>query len=297
MIEDLAANRLPSAFLYESSAQSERWLAVHRAFSPFINDSSCRALYDWIAARAADRITESNVHVVGLGCGSGAKDSMLLEKLNKPVYLPVDISQKLVLEAAVNSSASSNRPLVLDLARAQDVGRFFDDQIPGDSIRVYTLFGLLPNFNTQILSGLLRDVLKSGDHLLLSANLAPGNDYTKSVERITAQYDNPVTRDWLVGALDEMGVKTREGRLAFGQREIHAGLRQILARWQFEKQHSMEFSGHSFTFESGDELEVFCSIRYTMPKVKEWLKSEGLNLLEYRSSESREEAVFFCQVL
>ena len=59
----------------------------------------------------------------------------------------------------------------------------------------------------------------------------------------------------------------------------------------------MEFSGHSFTFEPGDELEVFYSIRHTMAKVKEWLELSGLSLLEYRSSESGEEAVFFCQAL
>ncbi len=297
MVDDLAAGRLPPAFLYESSIQSERWLAVHQNLSPFVNDSDCRAIYDWIAAQAAARVEVENVHVVGLGCGSGVKDSMLLKQMDKPVYWPVDISQELVLEAVASSSAYINHPLVLDLARAQNAGRFFDDQIPGGSTRVYTLFGLLPNFNTQILSGLLREVLKPGDHLLLSANLAPDNDYTKSVERIIAQYDNPVTRDWLVGALGEMGVEAREGRLSFGQREIYGGLRQILARWHFEKLHCMEFSGHSFTFGPGDELEVFYSIRYTMAKVKEWLELSGLSLLEYRSSESGEEAVFFCQAL
>ena len=295
MVEDLTANRLPSAFLYESSAQSERWLAVHHAFSPFINDPSCRALYGWISSQAATHAREKKMPVVGLGCGSGIKDSMLLEQMDEPVYWPVDISLELVLEAVANSPALNNHPLVLDLARSEEIGGFFDDQILSDSRRVFTLFGLLPNFSPQILSGLLRKVLSAGDLLLFSANLAPGNDYAKSVDLIMLQYDNPVTREWLAGALAEIGVTPSGGRLFFGQQIVQGDLRRIEARWRFEKQHTVEFSGHHFAFESGDELEVFYSIRYTMPTVMEWLKLAGLSLLDHRQSGSGEEAVFFCQ--
>ena len=296
MIGDLASNRLPPAFLYESSAQSKRWLAVHEAYSPFVKDPDCRKIYEWIAGQIGVRVQGAGVHVIGLGCGSGVKDFMLLRQLEKPIYWPVDISQELVLEAVGNSPASRNHPLVLDLARAKDIGNFINNQIPIGSRRIYTLFGILPNFNPQMLSELLLDILQSDDLLLLSANLAPGNNYVKAVDRIMAQYENSITCEWLLGALGEINTPLSEGRLVFRQRKISGGLRKIEAQWYFEHPYTFEFGGHHFTFKSADKLEVFYSIRHTVQKVREWIESLGLTPLKYRLSDLGEEAVFLCQV-
>ena len=87
------------------------------------------------------------------------------------------------------------------------------------------------------------------------------------------------------------------GNLVFEQEEINSGLQRIVAWWHFGNPHQIEFSGVNFNFRSKAKMEVFYSIRYTIPKVNEWLKMVGLSSIEHRFCNSGEEAVFLCQVL
>ena len=296
MIEDLNSNRLPTAYLYEGITQSEHWLTVHQALSPFLNDSSCTALYEWIALETAALLDIHNVNVIGLGCGSGIKDAALLRRLKDPSYWPIDISENLALEAANNSPISNNYPIVLNLESARNIDVFLDNHVSIGAQRVYTLFGILPNFDPQTLAEQLKQFLKSGDVLLLSANLAPGDNYLNGVKRILPQYDNDITHDWLMAALSGIKINPSQGKLTFGQENMDLGLRRIVACWNFVQSHQMKYSGVNFNFKSGTKLEVFYSIRHTIPKVVEWLKLIGLSVIKHRASDSGEEAVFLCQV-
>ncbi len=83
---------------------------------------------------AARKIAASEVHLIGLGCGGGQKDTRLLELLRDSgkalAYTPSDVSVAMVLvarEAAMSVVEESKcRPFVCDLATAEDLASALD---------------------------------------------------------------------------------------------------------------------------------------------------------------------------
>ena len=74
---------------------------------------------------------------------------------------------------------------------------------------------MIPNFEPQIILPKLASLVRPKDFLLFSANLAPGNNYAAGVKKILPQYDNPLTRDWLMTFLLDLGVERNDGKLRF----------------------------------------------------------------------------------
>src|ERR1039457_7650255 len=81
LIESLRTRRVNHKFHYDSVQQTQQWLALHQAFSPSRTDADCAATYDRSFAAAAARIDSRRVHLIGLGCGGGQKDTRLLRLL------------------------------------------------------------------------------------------------------------------------------------------------------------------------------------------------------------------------
>jgi L-histidine N-alpha-methyltransferase len=74
---------------------------------------------------------------------------------------------------------------------------------------------MIPNFEPQIILPKLASLVRPKDFLLFSANLAPGNNYAAGVKKVLPQYDNPLTRDWLMTFLLDLGVERGDGKLRF----------------------------------------------------------------------------------
>jgi len=78
-----------------------------------------------------------------------------------------------------------------------------------------TFFGMIPNFEPQLILPRLAALVRPADHLLFSANLAPGSDYAAGVRQVLPLYDNALTRDWLMTFLTDLGVERDDGELRF----------------------------------------------------------------------------------
>ena len=74
---------------------------------------------------------------------------------------------------------------------------------------------MIPNFEPQIILPKLASLVRPKDFLLFSANLAPGQNYAAGVKKVLPQYDNPLTRDWLMTFLLDLGVEQSDGELRF----------------------------------------------------------------------------------
>ena len=119
-------------FHYDSVKQTQKWLALHQAYSPTRNDADCRAIYEKGFAAAAEKIKAKPVHIIGLGCGGGQKDTRLLELLKargrEIFYTPCDVSAAMVLVARETALAvvpeQNCFPFVCDLATAGDLRQF-----------------------------------------------------------------------------------------------------------------------------------------------------------------------------
>src|SRR3954470_10920058 len=81
--ESIRTRQVNHKFHYDSVKQTQKWLALHQAYSPSRTDEDCAATYNASFAGVAERIISESVHLVGLGCGGGQKDARLLRLLQE----------------------------------------------------------------------------------------------------------------------------------------------------------------------------------------------------------------------
>jgi L-histidine N-alpha-methyltransferase len=302
LVESLRTRRVNHKFHYDSVKQTQKWLALHQAYSPSRTDADCAATYDRSFAAVAERIEAGRVHLIGLGCGGGQKDTRLLKLLRDSgreiFYTPSDVSTAMVLEAWQTATAvvapEDCFPLVCDLASAADLPGTFEALPVANAARLVTFFGMVPNFEQQVILPRLAGLLRPGDYLLFSANLAPGPDYTAGVQRILPLYDNAPTRDWLMTFLLDLGVEAKDGELRFGIEEDPAGsgLKRVAAYFRFDRAREIRVNAERFLFPAGDSIRLFFSWRHTPALVRTLLGQRGLQVLDEWITKSGEEGVF-----
>src|SRR5580704_6825971 len=83
LLASLRARQVNHKFHYDSVKQTQKWLALHQAYSPSRTDAECAAIYDASFDGAVRHLAASAVQVIGLGCGGGQKDTRLLRQLRQ----------------------------------------------------------------------------------------------------------------------------------------------------------------------------------------------------------------------
>ncbi len=303
LMESLRSQRVNHKFLYDSFRQTQKWLALHKAHSPARTDSDCLEIYDRAFVATVAKISAPVVHVLGLGCGGGQKDTRLLELLRSNgrelFYTPCDVSVAMTLVARETAlavvPAQNCFPFVCDLATADDLTETVANLGPSSAARITTFFGMIPNFEPDVILPRLAALVRPGDFLLFSANLAPGADYAAGLEKIRPQYDNALTRDWLLAFLDETGLEREAGELHFTIEEGALGLKRVQAGFHFTRAVQVKVNGEELSFGPGETLQLFYSYRYTPDRVKKLLARHGLQIQAQWVTQSEEEGVFLCQ--
>lgn len=298
LIDSLRTRMVNHKFHYDSVKQTQKWLALHQAYSPSRNDADCAATYDRAFDTAAAAVKSERIHVIGLGCGGGQKDTRLLHLLKQRgkemFYSPCDVSAAMVLTArrtALSDLAEDDCfPLVCDLAGANDLPSVFAARHPA----LVTFFGMIPNFEPELILPQLASVIGADDTLLFSANLVPGMDYAAGVKKILPQYDNALTRDWLLAFLFDLGVESEDGELHLAIEDVN-DLKRIVASFQFAHPCTIAVEDQRFEFGRGDRIRLFFSYRYTPALVRDVLRKHGLGVVDQWITKSEEEGVFVCR--
>lgn len=297
--ESLRLRRVNPKLLYLSFKQTRKWLRLHAAYSPWRTDPECAAAYERSFQSAVSQFKGPRVDVIGLGCGDGLKDTRLVQALSnagkQTAYAPCDVATAMVLVARQTACAAIPGlrcfPLVCDLAMTPDLPEVLEQMVPGPS-RLYTFFGMIPNFEPEVILPRLAALVRPGDALLLSANLAPGPDYDSGVRRILPLYDNTLTRDWLITFLLELGVEPDDGDLRFVlETEPATGLKRIEAWFDFAQDRTLELEQDSFPFKAGERIRLFFSYRHTPALMRDLLRNHGLVPLGEWVTPSQEEGV------
>ncbi|MEI9962327.1 MAG: L-histidine N(alpha)-methyltransferase [Limisphaerales bacterium] len=299
LITSLRTRAINHKFHYDSVKQTQKWLALHQIYSPSRNDADCAATYDRAFAETIKQIKAKSVHVIGLGCGGGQKDTRLLKLLkasDKEIfYSPCDVSVPMTLVArktALKVLPEKNCfPFVCDLATAKDLAASLVTRHPS----LVTFFGMIPNFEPQEILPKLASLVRQKDFLLFSANLAPGENYSAGMRQILPQYDNTLTRDWLMTFLLDLGVEAKDGTLKFEIESGGFGLKRVVARFLFHRSHSIGIESEKFEFRRGESIRLFFSYRYTPERVGKFLAKYHLKVQEQWITESEEEGVFLCR--
>ena len=301
LLVSLRSRKIAHKFHYDSVKQTQKWLVLHQQFAPSRYDENCRAIYRQSFEAAVGGIKSKRVHLIGLGCGGGQKDTRLLKLLKsggkEASYTPSDVSVAMVLTARQTALAvlpeKNCFPLVCDLETMRDLPATFNSPV-GHASRVITFFGMIPNFEPQTILPKLASLIRPNDFLLFSANMAPGNNYAAGVEHILPQYDNAPTRDWLLTFLLDLGVEKSDGDLRF-EIETKGGLKRITAHFRFKRARRIEIEDEQFAFKAGEKIRLFFSYRYTPERVRKVLVAHKLEVCEQWITESKEEGVFLCR--
>ena len=175
LLLSLRTREINHKFLYDSLKQTQKWLALHQACSPARTDKDCAAIYDSSFVAAARVINTPLVHLIGLGCGGGQKDTRLLELLvqggKRVAYTPTDVSVAMVLvarAAALSVVASEDcHPLVCDLAQTDDLAGLLTEQVSANAARLITFFGMIPKFRAGSHPAASGGVVASGRSLIV----------------------------------------------------------------------------------------------------------------------------------
>jgi L-histidine N-alpha-methyltransferase len=300
LLTSLRTRRVNHKFHYDSVKQTQKWLALHEAHSPARYDQDCLATYDRAFIAATAQIKPKRVLVIGLGCGGGQKDVRLLKLLKaggKTIsYAPCDVGVAMTLVArkvALKIVPETNCfPFVCDLATAHDLPAIFDSRFTVRDSRLVTFFGMIPNFEPQIILPKLASLIRPKDYLLFSANLAPGDNYAAGMKKVLPQYDNAATCEWLVTFLLDLGIDLGDGKLHFVIEAGGLGLKRIVAKFKFNRLCQVAIEAAKFTFQRDELIRLFFSYRYTPALVRKNLAQRGLEVCHQWVTQSEEEGVF-----
>ena len=307
--ESLRTRMMNHKFHYDTPRQASAWLRVHDSYSPARRDEGCEEMYASGFAQVAKRMAVlGDLDVVSLGSGGGRKDATLVRALharNPDVhyrYIPVDVSPGLSIlsrAAVVEAGMSAQRcaPVVMDLEAEPDWEEALRGVTRAAVPRVVCFFGMLPNCDSGRVFPRLASILGDADVLLMSANLAPGSSYRRGVERVQPQYDNPLTREWLLASLFNVGVDPDDGSLSFAIREwpLGSGLLRIEGEFTFEKDRHLDCEGEAFSFASGERFRLFFSYRHTPKIVDQLCRQHGMRVMDSWVSVSEDEGLFLVE--
>ena len=185
-------------------------------------------------------------------------------------------------------------PLVCDLAAADDLPQVLHRPEDVSAVYLITFFGMIPNFEPEVILPRLSSLLRPGDLMLFSANLAPGPAYAAGVQQVLPGYDNPQTRDWLLTFLVDLGVDREDGSVRFSVEDSPSSLKRIVADFHFARQRKLSIYGERFEFHEGDKVRLFYSYRYTPTLIASLLSGFKLSILGQWITASGEEGVFLC---
>jgi hypothetical protein len=136
-------------------------------------------------------------------------------------------------------------------------------------------------------------MVRPNDHLLFSANLAPGPDYKGGVERVVPLYNNELTRDWLMTLPLDLGFEAGDGEMGW---EIEGSpFLRITAYLRLHRDRTIWFDSEEILFRSGESLRLFFSYRYPPKLIVDLLARHGLRVEQQWITKSEEEGVFLCR--
>ena len=305
ILEALQHRQVDPSLLYSGWRQTLRWVDLHHAVSPAQRDSGTSSIYEAAFRHAAEHCRGNVVHVVSVACGDGSKDTRCLQLVRESgrtvIYTPADVSLEMVLTAEQTATRAlrglQSTPLVCELGLCSVLPALLKNFDPSGAERIVLFLGTIHNFwPPEILRSVIYPV-RSQDHLILGANLAPSQGYDAALEQILLQYDNEPTRNWLHGALSELSITLADGTLDFTlvPAESDPTLKRIQADFTFLRAKNVTFFGTELSFAPKEKLRVFYSYRFTVDHLHAFISQCKLALAQEWIAPNKEEGLFLCQ--
>jgi hypothetical protein len=275
---------IPTRMLYETPRQVRMWQALVAAFSPSVQGGDGFPAYEEIHQAAAEATMGASVQLVGLACGDGRKEESLAAHLasretRTVSFAPIEGSLPLMQLAA--SRLTQLIPGCLEQAILADLEAVGDRALglverPAGSVRLLTLYGVLPWMDPDAALSSAKNLLGPGDLLLVSSNSEPIE--TVQENGFLGQYENDLTRDWIGMMLDDLGMGSLKADVRFQV--------QMDPKVSGVKNISATVCHPDFM-----ELTVFRSSRQSPEALKALLKAHDLDVVSLSVSPSGEETI------
>ncbi|HVK57311.1 MAG TPA: L-histidine N(alpha)-methyltransferase [Candidatus Kapabacteria bacterium] len=305
ILDALKRQELDPTLLYSGLRQTLHWIALHHAVSPAKIDPSFGTIYESAFRQAAELCRGNVVHVISLACGDGTKDTQCLQMVRKSgktvIYTPADLSLEMVLTAEQTATEAlrglQTTPLLCELGNCSVLPAIVKSFDPSGAERLVLFLGTIHNFWPLDILRSVTYPVRSQDHLLIGANLAPTANYENVLQEILAQYDNAATRNWLWGALSELAIDANDGQLEFSlvPADSLPSLKRIQADFVFGRARQLNFFGERIDFNAGEKLRIFYSYRYTADHIRGFLNQARLEMTEEWITSNEQEGLFLCR--
>lgn len=298
--QSLEAGIVPPGELYRTPWQSALWLKLHETWSPARGDERIQKIYSRIFSDAANHLGGKPFHWISLGCGSGHKELQFLQTTNvKPVSSRmVDISSDLVITSCLRLRGHlSALGEVADLSVPLDVPAVDHSPTSGDSIpHLYFFLGMFPNMDPETAWSGLADLMGPDDLVLASFNMASNDEYQSELSNILPQYNNMETRNWISAFCDAFGYFDSSENIQFQIREYESDgrvLKYINAGLTAGRPWFICLpGGYGVQIDSGRELSLFRSFRYTLDDISDLAARYHLEIIRSHVDDSDQEGVF-----
>ena len=291
---------------YHSRLQSEAWKRVFKKHSPVSKDPSFGRIYQTLFSRVSISTSKKN-HLIGLGCGTGVKERWLAKSMKQhgfqiQCFTAVDVSEDLCrmsMKRIHSFSVEEPKARVMDLDAVKELRIQLDQKCLREQ-RIYTFFGLVPNLAPESVVFILKEIMRPGDQLLLSANLAPvlkedESDGERALKKILPQYRNKETREWLSLLFQEQGIKWGcLSPLRFGV-EKGKGYRSVVVRTEIKNDFEWVLGSTILKMKKGESLKVFQSRRWTPKAFEGWMRENGFKIRASEITPNREEGVWWVE--
>ncbi len=291
----LRSGAIHHSFHYQTPKHSQLWLAVHERHAPLFSNPDFSNIFSKVSIEAAQNLAGKNIHVIALGPGGGDKEAILLGALRAHDcdirYTPIDASLELTLLSSEMAALLTTRgihPIAGDLSLLEELPSWLE-QFPQDEIRVFTAYGIAPNFHPTELFGALSHILRKEDYLLLSANMAPTPQiqsgamspneasYQAGCEAILPQYDNAETLAWITQILEDWHISDLLTKPRFAVQKVDS-INALVASSEWKHDTQLTWEGENLRFTEGQSLRLFFSLRYTPQNLALTLAKHGLRL-------------------
>ena len=144
-------------------------------------------------------------------------------------------------------------PLVCDLAAADDLKIFSVTRHPS----LCHVFRHDAEFRASGNSAEAGGAGSSGGFSADQRKSGARRHYAAGMRRILPQYDNDLTREWLMMFLLDLGVEKSDGELRFAIETGGFGLKRVVARFHFSRARQIKLDGESFKFRRGESIRLF----------------------------------------
>jgi hypothetical protein len=292
----LRQREIPPKMHYQTTHQVLQWLELFRTHSPHQRRADFRSFYEEHLGRAFSEANAEAVLSLGVGDGSKERECLRSPEADCVRYFPCDVSIPMVLQAAYNTRAFGARceivPLACDMACALDPTEFLRKQIDDDPALILAL-GLIPNVDPVLFFTRISSILSDGDLAVISANLAPGENYLRGVQTILPGYENPQTRRWLGLFLKDLGVDLSQGEYLYTV-EAPAGIPFYRVRidFRFHAEVQIQLWENPIIFKNGDAINLFYSYRHRPDLLIDYMSQFNLRCVQHAVHPSGEEGLF-----